>query len=336
MATSRTSNAAGRKRAAKRATAAKPASRKRTGGSHQQGTRTPATKTRAGTKPKSTKVRPPAKPKAARQKAPRPRSARPKAAKPKTARPKAAPSSPSRLVSRGLTIAFVVGTITLGLAAAYWFWFRDSSLVAVEKVTVDMEGPEAAQVTDVLTRSAQKMTTLHVDEGELAAAVSRYPTVVAIQTEADFPHGLTIEVTDRPPALTASDGGPAVPVAGDGTLLHGVNASGEELPAIQVDSVPVKGKLEGEPLALAQVAGAAPAPLLPLIEGLAVDSGTGLMVTLKGGLPVKFGDPDELEEKWTAVSAVLANPQVKTLTHLDVRVPQRPSIGGAAPALKTG
>jgi cell division septal protein FtsQ len=239
------------------------------------------------------------------------------------------------VASRAITIAFIVGTIALGLAAAYWFWFRDSSFVAVEKVTVEgMDGPEATQVTEALTRSAQKMTTLNVDEAELAAAVSRYPTVVAIETEADLPHGLTVEVTDRPPAVTASDGGPAVPVAGDGTLLHGVDASEEGLPAIQVESVPVKGKLDGEPLALAQVAGAAPEPLLPLIEGLAVDAGDGIMVTLEGGIPVKFGDPDELEGKWTAVAAVLANPQVKTLTHLDVRVPERPSIGGAAPALK--
>ena len=63
-------------------------------------------------------------------------------------------------------------------------------------------------------------------------------------------------------------------------------------------------------------------------------SGDGIEVTLKGGIPVKFGDSDAAEEKWAAVSAILANPQVKTLTHLDVRVPERPSIGGAAPQLK--
>ena len=198
-----------------------------------------------------------------------------------------------------------------------------------------MEGPETAQVTEALTKSAQGMTTLNVDESELAAAVSRYPTVTAIQAESDFPHGLTVVVTGRPPVLNASDGGPAVPIAADGTLLRGVAAS-ESLPAIQVESLPPKGKLEGEPLTLAAVAGAAPDELRPLIEALTVDSGEGVEVTLKGGIPVKFGDPDALEEKWTAVVAVLANPQVKTLTHLDVRVPERPSIGGAAPTPKTG
>jgi cell division protein FtsQ len=313
MASSRASTPAARKRSAK------SAATRRSAGGHNPAKRAGTSKPRATTKPKS---------KAAKPKVP----AKPKRANPKTTRPKARPASAGSLVSRTLTIALVVGTITLGLAAAYWFWFRDSGFVAVEKVTVEgMEGPETTQVTAALTKSAQAMTTLNVDESELAASVSRYPTVVAIQTQTDFPHGLTVEVTDRPPVLSASDGGPAIAVAADGTLLEGV-AVPEGLPAIEVDSVPVKGKLEGEPLSLARVAGAAPSELRPLIEGLIVEAGDGIEVTLKGGIPVKFGDPDALEEKWTAVAAVLASPQVKTLTHLDVRIPERPSIGGAAPA----
>ena len=76
----------------------------------------------------------------------------------------------------------------LGLAAAYFFWFRDSSFVLVEKVTVEgMEGPEAEAVTAALTRAGSEMTTLNVDEEELATAVSRYPTVVSVDADADLP-----------------------------------------------------------------------------------------------------------------------------------------------------
>jgi cell division protein FtsQ len=311
------STPAGRKRSAK------TAARRRSAGTHKPAKRPASAKSRTAAKPKP-------KARASKPKSP----ARPKSTRPKAKRPKAHLPSRGRLASRALTIGIVVGTITLALGAAYWFWFRDSGLIAVEKVTVEgIEGPETAAVEAALTKSAQEMTTLNVDESELAAAVSRFPTVTAIQAEADFPHGLTVEVTDRPPVLNASDGGQAVPVAGDGTLLHGVAVS-EALPAIQVDSVPAKGKLEGEPLALAQVAGAAPVELRPMIESLVIDAGEGIEVTLKGGIPVKFGDPDGLEEKWASVAAVLANPQVKTLTHLDVRVPERPSIGGAAPTPK--
>jgi cell division protein FtsQ len=321
MASSRASTPAGRRRTAKRDAAAKPASRKRPGTAHKP----------AGAKKAATKK---AAPKAKAKPAPKPK---PKSSRPKTARPKAAPATPGYLLSRSVTVAFVVGTLTLGLAAAYFFWFKNSSFVAVQKVTVDgIEGPEAAAVTGALTRSGEGMTTLNVDETVLASAVSGYPTVVAIQAEADFPHGLTVHVTDRPPVLNASDGGPPVPIAADGSILRGVDASDAGIPDIEVDALPVKGKLEGGPLALAQIAGAAPEPLRPLIDGLAINEGDGIEVTLEGGIPVMFGDPDAAQAKWAAVAAVLANPQVKTLTRLDVRVPERPSIGGAAPAETTG
>jgi cell division septal protein FtsQ len=327
MASSRASTSTGRRRAAKRTPATKASPRKRTAPSHKK----PAAKKAPARKPAAKK---PAARKAPARKPPAKKAS--SRARPRSQRPKAGAATPGYGASRALTVAIVAGTVALGLAAAYWFWFKDSSFVAVEKVVVEgIEGPEAAAVTEALTRSGEKMTTLNVDETELAAAVSSYSTVVAIGTETDFPHGLTVTVTGRPPVLTASDGGPPVPVAADGTLLPGVDTAEAGLPEIEVDSMPVKGRLEGEPMALAQVAGAAPEPLRTLIEGLEVNAGDGIEVTLKGGIPVKFGGPDAADEKWAAIAAILANPQVKTLTHLDVRVPERPSIGGAAPAEKT-
>jgi cell division septal protein FtsQ len=327
MASSRSSTPAGRSRTGQRSPARKPASRKRTATARKAA--------HAGAKKPSHRPKPKSKPKAS-AKPPAPRKAKAKKTRSAPQRPvkRRATTPPSRR-SRGFTIAFVAGAIVVCLAAAYFLWFRNSSLVAVEKVTVTgIEGPEAAEVTETLVGSAKEMTTLNLDEAALAQAVSGFPTVVAVQADTDFPHGLTIDVTGRPPVMVAASGESSVPVAGDGTLLQGVDASEERLVSVKVDSLPARGKLEGEPLSLARVAGAAPAPLRSLIKAIEVVSGEGIEVTLKGGIPVKFGDPDALAEKWTAVSTVLANPQVKTLTHLDVRVPGRPAIGGAAPAPK--
>jgi len=228
-----------------------------------------------------------------------------------------------------------VAVIAAGLAVAYFAWFRDSSFVLVEKVTVEgMEGPEAEAVTAALTRTGSKMTTLNIDDGELAAAVSRYQTVISIQSETDFPHGLTVRVVSRPPVLNATDGGPLVPVAGDGTLLRGVDGAASIVPTLDVAELPAAGKLTGEPLEITQVAGAAPDPLRPLIEDITFGDRSGIEVTLEGDIPVIFGDAGQAEEKWASIAAILADPQVKTLTNLDVRVPERPSIGGAAPAQK--
>ncbi|MEJ7876052.1 MAG: hypothetical protein WKF62_05265 [Solirubrobacterales bacterium] len=232
-------------------------------------------------------------------------------------------------------IAFCAAVIAAGLAVAYFAWFRDSSFVLVEKVTVEgMEGPEADAVTAALTRTGSEMTTLSIDDGELAAAVSRYPTVVSIESETDFPHGLTVNVVSRPPVLNATDGGTPVPVAADGTLLRGVDGAGSAVPTLDVAELPAAGKLTGEALEITQVAGASPDPLRSLIEDISGGEGGGIEVTLEGDIPVIFGDAGQAEDKWAAIAAILADPQVKTLTHLDVRVPERPSIGGAAPAPK--
>jgi cell division septal protein FtsQ len=232
-----------------------------------------------------------------------------------------------------VTVALIAGLAVLCLAGVYFVWFRDSGFVAVEKVAVEgMSGPETPEATQALTRAAEKMTTLNVDEGELAAAVSGLPTVVSVEAHPDFPNSLRIDVVARPPVVNLSDGGPLVPAAADGTVLRGVDASEDELVVLDVPQIPADGKLDGEALALAKIVGAAPDPLRPLINEITAGGGEGVEVTLEGGIPVRFGDPDSAEDKWEAVAAVLANPRVKTLTHLDVRVPERPAIGGAAKA----
>ena len=50
-------------------------------------------------------------------------------------------------------------------------------------------------------------------------------------------------------------------------------------------------------------------------------------------MPVYFGGGDDATDKWAATAAVLADPSVDTLTYLDVRVADRPALGGAAPVV---
>ncbi|HYH60265.1 MAG TPA: cell division protein FtsQ/DivIB, partial [Solirubrobacterales bacterium] len=136
------------------------------------------------------------------------------------------------------------------------------------------------------------------------------------------------------PVVSLTDGGPPVAAAADGTLLRGVEGASEGVPTVNVDDLPATGKLTGDSLALAQVAGAAPPPLRPLIDDISHTGPDSIKIELEGGIPVDFGEAGQAEDKWAAVAAILADPKVKTLTHLDVRVPERPAIGGAAPPLK--
>lgn len=219
----------------------------------------------------------------------------------------------------------------MALAAAYLGWFRDSSFVAVEHVTVEgVSGSDQGRIVGALTASAERMTTLHLREDQLTAAVASFPTVASVSADPDFPHGLVIEVTERPPALIAEAGGKQVLVAADGTVLPGVEAADEErLPRLALGELPASGLLEGEALEQALIIGAAPGPLAPLIEGVEHDDKYGVVIEMKGGIPIRFGTEGGAKAKWAAAAAILADPELTSASYLDVRVPSRPAAGGA-------
>jgi cell division septal protein FtsQ len=303
MGSSRASTSAGRRRTTSRRSGGTSASRRGSAAKHPP--RKPA--------PKRTK--------------PKPRKAPPKAKRP--ARKPRAPRSLKASAPRAIGIGVVVLAL---LGAGYQLWFRNSSFVAVEEVTVaGITGPEQKAVEAALIREAGEMTTLNVDEDALASATARFPTVVGVEADADFPNGLAISVEERPPVLLATAGDQTLPVAGDGSVLPGVDVKGEPLPAIEVDELPAQGRLTGDALEIAAVMGAAPEPLRELVEEVSIGGEEGVQVTLRGDVPLYFGGSDDAAAKWSAAAAVLADPKIDTLTYVDLRVAERPAVGGAAP-----
>jgi cell division protein FtsQ len=228
---------------------------------------------------------------------------------------------PARL-RRWLLIALAGGLV---LAAVYQFWLRDSSLVAVEDVTVTgLTTKDAPRVRAALASAAHTMTTLHVQQEELEQAIAAYPVVRTLEVRADFPHGLEIHVVEHRPAALAG----GLPVAGDGTILRGLPVEGS-LPKIDA-----RGDLQGDrlkdPAALhaARVAGGAPAALRPRLERVDTRSQDGIVVELREGPEIIFGDAKRIHAKWIAATRVLADPEAEGATYIDVRLPGRPAAGG--------
>jgi cell division septal protein FtsQ len=216
-------------------------------------------------------------------------------------------------------------------AGAYMFWLRDSSLVAVTDVeVVGLTTSERPEVVAALTSAAKEMTTLHPDAGRLREIGARFPTVAGLTVDPNFPHGLRIEVDQRPPRLVAEAGGAEVPIAADGTVLTGLSPpKDEQLPALVLDEMPGSGRLEGEALEQAMIAGAAPDPLLGLIETIDYSEEIGVELTMRGGIELRFGSGASAERKWAAAAAVLADPKLDAATYVDVRVPERPVVAPA-------
>jgi len=208
----------------------------------------------------------------------------------------------------------------LAVLVAGFFWLRESSLVAVNNVTITgASGPDAPRIESALRSVARDMTTLHVEQDELEQAVEGFPTVADLRLEPDFPHGLHIEVIEREPVAIIAQGGHKMPVLAGGTVLRGATAP-DDLP--QID--------EERPENVLQLLGAAPRPLLRRAER-AFAGPKGLTVRMAEGPVIYFGGADALEAKWAAAARVLSDPTAEGATYVDVRVPERAVAGGLAP-----
>lgn len=218
--------------------------------------------------------------------------------------------------------------LTLLLGGA-WLWFRDSSLVAVEKVTVTGErGPQAQAISMALESAARGMTTLDVRMGRLYAAVSAYPVVQSLEVSTQFPHGMRIHVTERLPVAIVIVAGRREAVASDGSLLHGL-AGIPLLPRIGLP-VPPGGPRLSDPQTLQELAAAtlAPSALRPRIRMIRLLAGPGLVATLRRGPAIYLGDGSELRAKWASAVSVLADPGSPGAAYIDVSDPGRPAAGG--------
>ena len=220
-----------------------------------------------------------------------------------------------------------------GLLVGGWFWLRDSSLFAVERVSVrGLSGPDAAQITTALVSSARNMTTLDVRVGQLRTAVAPYPVVKNLRVSTQFPHGMRIQVIEQAPVGALVAGGQAVAASGDGTLLREVPTG--SLPAIPIASLPGGSRVTDRPAldALALLA-AAPAQLLPRISQVTTTAPQGLVAQLRDGPAIYFGDTSDLDAKWTSDTDVLADPGSAGASYIDVTDPARPAAGVGANAV---
>lgn len=222
-------------------------------------------------------------------------------------------------------------TALVVLWSLYTFWFKHSSFVKVEHVTVKgLTTNDADRIRQALTSAARDMSTLDVNQAALLSAVASYTAVKDVEATAHFPHGLTIRVIQERPVALLQTGGSHVLLAADGSVLKGIRARAP-LPAIRTRSAAPTRTLT-DPLALSElhVAAAAPPALARRIASIGSGKTRGIVVRLRNGPQLIFGDDTRVDAKWAAAAGVLADSAAKGASYVDVRLPERPVAGGLA------
>jgi cell division protein FtsQ len=244
-------------------------------------------------------------------------TARARARRPPTARP---------VVLRRRLIAAAL--VLVALYGGYMLWFRNLSWFAVESVTLSGATTNEQPIKAAIERVAPDMTTLNINDAELRDAVSRFPTVASVRATTSFPHTLHVTITERLPVAFLKVGGRVTAISADGYLLPGASFDTKALPRIQ--GAAANGpRLDENGIAQAAILGATPPPLRDRITASRWDDQRGgVVVDLRGGPEIRFGDGSRARDKWAATVAVLSSPQHGSPGYLDVSVPDRPVSGG--------
>lgn len=223
--------------------------------------------------------------------------------------------------------ALLAVALAVAVLAGGWLWLRDAPLVQVDDVTIiGVSSSDEARIKAALTDEARQMTTLHVRDDVLRRAVAQYPSVASLRTEADFPHGLTIEVVEHEPVAVLEGG---VPATGGGHLLRGLRT--QDLPSIAVKADAGGDRVtDARTLAALAIAAAAPPELRERSERI-FSGPRGLEVVLSEGPRLIFGGRTDARAKWAAAARVLSEPSAEGALYLDLRVRGRVAAGGVGP-----
>jgi cell division septal protein FtsQ len=217
----------------------------------------------------------------------------------------------------------------LALASIYLLWARDAPFVRVERVSVTgLTTSDAARLRQALTAAAKGMTTLHVRHDRLDRVTAAYPVVQGLEVDADFPNTLRVHVIEHRPVAIAVGRGGRVPLAADGRPLRGIPAD-RTLPVVKLaGALPSERLRERAAMRAVRVLATAPKPLARRLQEARQKRGRGVVVSIRRGPELVFGEPTRLRAKWVAAARVLADPASRGAIYLDLRLPERPVAGG--------
>ena len=215
----------------------------------------------------------------------------------------------------------------------------DSVLLDLDRVVVEgavRTGADEARFASGLRRGEPM---LDVDEGAVDRAVEALPWVLEASVRREWPGRVRIRLVEREPvAVAEAQPGALALIDRTGRVLEWAPAPPPGLPVLT--GLPPAGPpgttLGIDGVATLQVAVALPAELRARTAGLAPAPGSGGEVELRlnpEGM-VRLGPPDDLDAKFTAIRAVLAQVDLRNLAVLDVRRPENPVLTRRETAVK--
>ena len=236
---------------------------------------------------------------------------------------------------RRLQILTVLAAVALAAGLAYGI--SRTPLLDVDRISIEGSGAREAEVLES-TGLFTEMPMLSLDLDRAERSIASLPWVRSARVWRDWPGTVRIAVEPRVPVAE-------VPAAGGRTVLidaHGyaVEWASAEPGGLTRIAVPFNGGLgDIHPAAdgpLAVVA-ALPPDLRAWVTAVTLDPGDGhLGLQLLGGAKVVLGEQNLMDDKISAVRAVLAGSELDCITEIDVIMPDIATVTRHQPCLPRG
>jgi len=230
-------------------------------------------------------------------------------------------------------------TAVVALTAAGSWVVTDSPFLDLDRVVV--EGTAQTTPTEVRFASGLRLgqALLYVDEVAARRSVENLPWVRVAAVSRHWPGEVRIRVVEREPvAVAPAEGAAAALVDSEGRVLAWTDAPPPGLPVLAglPPAGPAGSTLPAEGVATLAVAVAMPAELRARTVGVAPAAGANgeVEMSLTPAGTVRLGRPEDLDRKFTAIRAVLAQVDVRNMAVLDVRRPDNPVLTRRDTAVK--
>ena len=196
-----------------------------------------------------------------------------------------------------------------------------SPIFAIRSVTVEGNVYTSKEVLTAVTKTLKGASVFTVDTQRARELLLEDSWVSDVRITTRFPGKALVEIAERVPIIW---------YVGDDQKARIVDARGHVIAVLagwptkylRVDGV--GPSLEAGAVAddvyraAAQLVLALPEELRPLVKSLEVSAGGELAMTLKGGTLVRFGPPNDLQDKLVAVVVLLRRQNPSTLAVIDV------------------
>jgi cell division protein FtsQ len=220
--------------------------------------------------------------------------------------------------------------VVLGLAflAGSAWWVANSHIFDLR--TVKVTGTTRFTTDRIARMAALEPSTnvLRLPAGEVEARLERNPWILDARVSRDLPSTITVAIRERV-AVAVTDGASPMAIAADGTVL-GQAPRSLRVPSVTApgDTVLAPGRRLRGLLPQLSVSGALPAVVRAVVDHITLGSPASMVLTLRDGVTVYFGDASQAAAKGRSLAAILAwaTRNHVEAQYVDVRSPSAPAL----------